>query len=250
MMKAKFDLDRFRAANEGAVAPLVAVALFGLIGAAGVAFDYSRLVTLDTELQNAADQAALAAASQLNGKTNATRYAQEAATNLVANATRMANDGATPLITVASVTFYADKAKTTVITRDDTSSTDDANAHFVEVTVGSRSAFYALTPVVGAFSSGPINAAALAGLGSAVCKVPPVMMCNPKEATGDPDFTTADYVGKGILLIGDGSYAPGNFGFLATGGNGADDLKAALGLVNVPGDCQPHNEGCRPSRAT
>ena len=50
----------------GAVAPIVALSLFGLIAAGGLAFDYARLAAMDTELQTAADQAALAAATQLD----------------------------------------------------------------------------------------------------------------------------------------------------------------------------------------
>ena len=52
--------------RRGAVAPTVALSLFALIAVGGLAFDYARLAGMDTELQNAADQAALAAASQLD----------------------------------------------------------------------------------------------------------------------------------------------------------------------------------------
>jgi len=38
-----------------------------LIAAGGIAFDYARLAAMDTELQQAADQAALAAVTQLDG---------------------------------------------------------------------------------------------------------------------------------------------------------------------------------------
>jgi len=51
---------------DGAIAPLTGLALFGLIAAGGIAFDYARLAGMDTELQQAADQAALAAATQLD----------------------------------------------------------------------------------------------------------------------------------------------------------------------------------------
>jgi Flp pilus assembly protein TadG len=37
-----------------------------LIAAGGVAFDYSRLASMDTELQYAADQTAIAAVTQLD----------------------------------------------------------------------------------------------------------------------------------------------------------------------------------------
>jgi hypothetical protein len=85
-----------------------------------------------------------------------------------------------------------------------------------------------------------MKAVAFAGLDSAICKVPPLMLCNPDE-TGDPDFTIGNYVGKGIRLVandGGGIYGPGNFGFLDTGaGNGATTLRELLGASNVPGDC-------------
>jgi hypothetical protein len=82
----------------------------------------------------------------------------------------------------------------------------------------------------------------VAGLGSAICKVPPVMICNPDEG-GDVNFTVANYVGKGMKLVsvgsGGGSWAPGNFGYLNTGGgsNGAPGLREALGWNSPPGDC-------------
>ena len=45
--------------------------MVALIAAGGIAFDYARLAAMDTELQDAADQAALAAASQLDRQTGA-----------------------------------------------------------------------------------------------------------------------------------------------------------------------------------
>ena len=63
----KRSIVRVGADQRGAVAPLIAVALFALIAVAGIAFDYARVAGMDTELQSAADQAALAAASQLDG---------------------------------------------------------------------------------------------------------------------------------------------------------------------------------------
>src|SRR5262245_38436993 len=85
-------------ATYGAVAPTVALSLFALLGIGGIAFDYARLASLDTELQQAADQAALAAATQLDRSTGARARAtaaiqNPASTRLAANITRMANDG-------------------------------------------------------------------------------------------------------------------------------------------------------------
>jgi len=227
---------------SGAVAPTVALSLFALIGAAGIAFDYARMASLDTELQNAADQAALAGAAQLDGETGACARAAAAASGMVSNQSLMANDSGGLAVVVPNeagcdatgqIRFYQDPDKSSP-------ATSDANAKFVEVEVDPREAFFALTPVVGAMRSGALTAIAFAGLDSAICKVPPLMLCNPNE-NGDPDFTIGNYIGKGIRLVGNdggGIYGPGNFGFLDTGaGNGASTLRQVLGASNVPGEC-------------
>src|SRR5687767_1325319 len=83
--------------TDGAVAPTVALSMFGLIAAGGLAFDYARLAAMDTELQQAADQAALAAATQLDRTEDSQDNAEAAiqgpaAGRLAANLTRFAND--------------------------------------------------------------------------------------------------------------------------------------------------------------
>lgn len=229
--------------NRGAVAPTIALSLIALIAVGGVAFDYSRMASMDTELQNAADQAALAAASQLDGKAGACARAAAAARNMITNRTLMANEPASNTAIIianepgcdaaGNVRFYQNITKTTA-------ATSDQNAKFVEIEVNPRTAYFALTPVVAAFSSGAITARAFASLGEAICRVPPLMMCNPNE-TGDPDFTVANYIGNGVRLVandGGGNYGPGLFGFLEVGqGNGANALRTVLGRQGEPGDC-------------
>jgi Flp pilus assembly protein TadG len=228
--------------TDGAVAPTIALSLFGLIAAGGIAFDYARMASMDTELQTGADQAALAAASQLDGEAGACARAAAAAHSMLTNRTFMSNDSVGTAVNVPNeatcdatgqVRFWQNITKTTA-------ATNDSNAKFVEVQVDSRRAYFALTPIVGALGSGQMRAVAFAGLDSAICKVPPLMLCNPNE-NGDPDFTVANYIGKGIRLVGNdggGIYGPGNFGFLDVGaGNGAQTLRQVLGANNAPGDC-------------
>lgn len=230
--------------EAGAVAPTVALSLFGLIAAGGLAFDYARLASLDTELQQAADHAALAAASQLDGETGACARAAQAASAMVANETRFANDGQGITIDVANeatcdaagtIRFYQDKPKTTP-------ATSDADARFVEVTVEARRADYAFTPVAGAFNSGNLVGTAYAGLGSAVCKVPPLMMCNPVPGTAyNPD----NHRGQGLKLIkGGNDPAAGNFGWLDVGAanNGTPDQNIAVGLNSASVSCIAESE--------
>jgi len=233
--------------TDAAIAPTMALSLFALTAVGGLAFDYARLATLDTELQAAADQAALAAASQLDGKASACNRASEAARSLVGNQSRFGNDGAGLSVVVATETgcgtagnirFYVDKDKTVA-------ATTDATANFVEVQVNSRTARYALTPIVGLLNSGAISGVALAGLGSAVCKVPPVMICNPQETGANTSFDATSLIGDGLNLVsvgnGSGGWSPGNFGYLQTNGgsNGAPGLREALGWITPPGDCTP-----------
>lgn len=229
----------------GAVAATVGLSLFALIAVGGVAFDYARMASMDTELQNAADQAALAGVSQLDGLDGACFRAASAARTLITNRTLMANEtGSVREIAIlnepacdatGSVRFYQDAQRTPA--------TNNANAKFMEVTVSPRTAFFALTPIVAAFSSGPLTATAFAGLGSAICKTPPVMICNPQETGGNIDFDIASYVGKGIKNVsvgnGSGTWVPGNFGYLQNlgGSNGAPGLREALGWDAPPGNC-------------
>jgi Flp pilus assembly protein TadG len=244
-------LGDFVRSDTGSVAPTVGLSLFALIAAGGIAFDYARLASMDTELQNAADQAALAAASQLDGNAGACARAAAAARDLLANQTLFANEtGSNRAITVAdeatcdatgNVQFYQsyDRANDTF----GAASTSDANAHVVLVRVDTRQAFYALTPIVGAFSSPNIAGEAVAELGSAICKVPPVMMCNPSEPAGNTDvnYDFNPVKGDGLrLIIGDPD-APGNFGFLRTDNAGAQQVAKEVGYDNPPAGCMQTN---------
>jgi len=224
---------------DGAVAPTVALSLVGLIAVGGVAFDYAHLASLDTELQQAADQAALAAATQLDGQSGAIARATAAAQNLITNKSLLAGNGQSGgAIDVPTITFCKsfDDAQADTATAC-TTTTSDSDAKFVWVQVGGRKADYALTPIVGLVDSGSITAEGVAGMSSAVCKEPPVMMCNPAVDTTKFDVST--YLGKGILLIAKGngaSYAPGDFGFLDVGA-GASDLSKLMGFGAPPDQC-------------
>ena len=225
--------------ESGAVAATYALSLTALVLIAGVGFDYGRVAAMDSELQNGADQAALAGATQLNGASGACSRAAQAAVGMVTNKTVVANSANTISIpsesacdATGSVRFWQDKDRASA-------ATTDANAHFIELTVDTRSVDYAFTPITGLLR-GTVAAAAMAGLGSSVCKVPPVFLCNPNQG-GDPAFTIANYIGKGIRLIansGGSTYGSGNFGYLeASGGNGAQAIAQALGRTEIPGDC-------------
>jgi Flp pilus assembly protein TadG len=246
--------------TDGAVAPTIALSLVGLIAAGGIAFDYSRLASLDTELQDAADQAALAAATQLDRQPNATARAIAATQSLVTNQTRFANDGVGITVetgqsgtdasgnAIVRVRFYSNKTDAEADTNSflSTATGADASAKFVKVQVTARKANYALTPIARVFTSGVIGGEATAGLGSAICKVPPLMMCNPQENVDPANplaFNVGTYKGVGVRLVqgggnGSGAWVPGNFGYLESSlGSGANALAYSLGANSPPGDC-------------
>ena len=223
--------------ETGAMAATYALALTALVGAAGVAWDWNRLVTIDTELQAAADQAALAAATQLDGKTGAIARATAAASNLVVNDTLLSNDGAGTAVTIESVTFYTGYNQ--AADSYESVTTADATARVVKVVVVPRDAVYTMTPVVGVFRKDDNPGEATASLGSAICNTPPVMICNPREDDGE-QFNPNNFIGHGLKLISDDAGAPGNFGFLRNGlGNGTPELSKSLGWDNQPGKCVP-----------
>ncbi|MFN2098455.1 TadE/TadG family type IV pilus assembly protein [Altererythrobacter sp. MF3-039] len=239
--------SELRKNDSGAVAATYALSLTALVAIAGVAFDYARLAGMDSELQNGADQAALAGATQLDKEDGACARATNAAIALLNNETLLANDigersvqiNSGNVIAVADdtctgttgVIFWQDKAKTTPATTDET-------AGFIEVRVDARIAEYAFTPVVGALNSGNVDAAAMAGLGSSICKVPPLMICSP---TPGAPFLAENRVGWGVKATGHGgaSWAPGSFGFLEVGSGQTADLVRALAYGDANLDCSP-----------
>jgi Flp pilus assembly protein TadG len=237
-------IQRLKEGTRAAVAPTVALSLFALIGMGGIAFDYAHLADLDTELQNAADQAALAAATQLDGSDGSRTRAAAAAQSLLNNTTFFASDGAMDAagrkVTIATVNFYQSYDDATE-SYGDPASTDE-NARVVQVNVAGRRADYALTPVVGAVTSGTIDAEAAASLASAVCNVPPLMMCVPNPAE---EFPTDADVGKGVLLQPGpnvGFWAPGDYGYLDFG-DGASGLQINLGRNNETAGCTDMSNG-------
>ena len=230
-------------ATEGAVAPTVALSLVGLIAAGGLAFDYARLATLDTELQQAVDQAALAAATQLDRaddsitRAQATVQSATAADRLAANITRFANDGSAPGIDINSITFcsaFDDSIADTVAAC--TPTTDPAEARFVWLRTTLRTANYAFTPIVGAIS-GDSRAEAVAGIESSICNIAPLFVCTEDEA-----FPDDGDIGIGLRMktSAGNSWGPGNYGYLDLGPGNPGVIDALLG--HGLNGCQPIDE--------
>src|ERR1700730_12498489 len=78
-------LREVSADRAGVVLPYVAVMLIAIVGLSALALDASRLMSVQTQLQNAADALALAGAAELDRRPDSIIRAEAAIRNLVAN---------------------------------------------------------------------------------------------------------------------------------------------------------------------
>jgi hypothetical protein len=216
---------RFIDDQSGAVAALTGVALIALVGIGGLAYDISRAYALRAELESAVDAAALAGASQLDGTAGAMGRAQSAAMgSLVGNREALADAfEANVAVVPADIAFLSAQDPDVVATTD-----ADASLIRIDLTPRSLGLVFGVLTGAGGFNA---SAHAVAGYGTAICKVPPLMICNPDEDTS-LTFDGDAYIGRSFLLTpppsGNGAWAPGNFGFLSVG-SGAADVKNAMG---------------------
>ncbi len=220
--------------TSGAVAPTIALSLVALIAAGGIAFDYARLAAMDTELQQAADQAALAAATQLDRADDARdprgagdpgrRPRQPARRELHALRQRRQRRRTVEIDAITFCKAFDDSVAdtTTACTRP---AIDDSNA-------GSSSSRPRSGPPItpsrrsSRRSPASSSATAVAGVQSSICNVAPLLVC-----VGDNSFPTDADIGKGMILktAGGNAWAPGNYGYLDFGNGNQAVLNALLG---------------------
>lgn len=242
--------------TSGIMLPYVTVMLVVLIGGSLLAVDGARYMSLQTQMQNAADALALVGARELNKRTGAqTRATRAIRTNELVTEAVSGMGVASPVVTVCPtcVVFYsALPDASTGFTG--TVATGDSDSKFVAVTVDAKTV-PTIFPVTflnaagaNSFSTG---ARAIAGnAGEQICKVPPVFICNPFETPGNTDDAAATTALENALtpgsigvrtqfkILNDGNTGPGHFGWLVPpdGCNGANCLKTWIS-ENAPPEC-------------
>jgi hypothetical protein len=249
--------------EQGTTLIYVSLALTVFMGFAALVIDGSRLFTLDTEMQSAADALALAGAAELDGSTDAITRATTAMDNLVQNFETFGDSG-------TAITAYKARFLTTLPADDsdaitaDLETDDGTAARFVEVRLqqepgdeeeeaedNSRSISVLFATALGGGSTAKAGAVAVAGFTSAVCKFTPLFVCNPYADAetlldklsnwDDPDNADRRRLINLKKWSGNGQLSPGNFGFLDTPGyNGAAALRNAL-AVDEPPACFSQN---------
>lgn len=207
---------KLRRDRRGAVALYAAFSSALVLGGGVLAIDFGRLVVLRTQMQNAADSAALSAATQLDGQPGAIARARSLAEQGVRNGTSISD--APGALTVQSVNFYSQVSPTRVPT------SNDFAAAFVEVVLAPEQVTLLLQPALDLISTEgassritELTASATATFDPVVCETPPFMACDPTES-GAANDNLMDPANAGRQFIvkesGGGSFAPGNYGLL------------------------------------
>jgi Flp pilus assembly protein TadG len=228
--------------RSGAVAVYVALTAAVTFGVIGLAVDATRAVIVRSEAQSAADAAALAAASQLDGRPDAIARANAALANFVANDQRFASTGAGP-VAIAAVRYLSGLPSSDDLPITDTFvATDATQARFVEVTTSPLNHQNTFLRAVGATDGVDIARSAVAGCHQMICRTLPMMICNPAEIDGSGEpFNIDVWRGRQVILLHQGgqnsSWAPGNFGYLQVTAPGTNALRDALASVDGANEC-------------
>lgn len=217
--------------ESGAVAAYVVILLAVLVGFVGLAVDVGRLYTTHSQAQAAADAAALAAATQLDGKADAIERATIAAmtTPLVNNNQDFAQGDAT--VQIVRLRFlHSLPAHDDLPITDAHVTTNPAEAAYVEATTETLTQLNAFLAAVGAGSSDTL-AAAVAGNTTKTCKVPPLMICNPWEGSDD-DVEALNTTLRGVTLLAK-----------TVEGGVASWLPGGMALLDPPPSCKSEVDG-------
>ncbi|MGL5011088.1 MAG: pilus assembly protein TadG-related protein, partial [Paracoccaceae bacterium] len=209
-------LQRFIRSQDGSILPFFGMSLAVILGILALTYDIGRMSSSQGDLQSFADSVALAAAGELDGRSDSITRAQSAAAVMIADAARFGIED--DLLSGAgdyTLTFLTARPNGALLTPYVT--TDPKRARFVHVSTASQT----MEPGFGAaFSSlrgqaaptRTVGAEAAAGFSQVACDITPLMFCMP-----DASFRADENVGMVIKLRAGGggaAWGPGDFGFL------------------------------------
>jgi Flp pilus assembly protein TadG len=211
--------------TRGIILPYAALLLTVFIGLSALALDTGRQLSLQTQMQAAADAMAIAGARELDQRDGSRARAAQAMANLVSNGlTGMGSNS--PVAVPTPVFFSSLLAASTGF--GGTAATGDRDALFVAVTVAPKTVpaiFSVFSPTISA------GAQAIAGhTADQACGIAPVFICNPYEQSGDSDLQATQRLvanldpkdpafnianlRKLIRWKADNTNSPGHFGWL------------------------------------
>ncbi len=212
-------LTALRCDNDGAILVFWAISIAVVLGIVAMSFDIGRIASTQSELQTYADNVALAAAGELDGKSDAITRATGAATNLFTDTQAFGSGSQTLSASSFTLNFYATLPGSDQASLAAGLTTNPKTAIYARVVVAPKSvaftfgaAFFGLTGATPA--NNQVGAVAVAGFTQYACDITPMMFCIPS-----PSFDAANpaTIGDMIRLRSGGNgaaWGPGNFGFL------------------------------------
>lgn len=223
----------FARSEDGAILVLWALFLAVAFGFLALAFDLGRVATTQTQLQSFADQVALAAAGELDGRADSITRANMAAANLIAGTQTFASGSQSLGAGDFTLTFLRTLPADDGADAPAAVTTDGRLARYVRVDVARRTVFTPFAHINARLTgnsrlSGGISASATAGFTAWACDVTPLFFCVP-----DQSWRAANHVGRQIQLRSGGqgaAWGPGNFGFLDVSSLPIDSSGPCAGL--------------------
>lgn len=236
-MTQRRDLRTLPGDDQGVIIIFWAVMLAAILGIVALSFDFGQKAATQSELQSFADQVALAAAGELDGKSDAITRATDAAANLIIDQQTFAS-GTRALAGNSNytLTFYQSLPASDTASIDPGVTTDPALARYAQARSTPRTVPFTFTAAFDAMRGGTtanptIGAVAVAGFTQYACDITPMMFCLPS-----PTFRANENIGKMILLRSGGSgaaWGPGDFGFLDPAKIAVDASGPCAGLNGV-----------------
>jgi Putative Flp pilus-assembly TadE/G-like len=231
-------LRAFLADTHGVTWLYISVASAALFGFAALVIDFTRVEVTHTQARAAAEAAALAGASQLDGNLDSITRATNAAqtTPLVQNTQTL---GTSPgNITITGIRFLSGiPAGDPTLPRSPSAldsfvlslADPDAplEARFIEVTTQQVTVNNSFIQILGGGGTAVTISEAVAGFTQVLCRRSPLAICNPVEnpaspyGTPAPPFNIADWKGRQILIKGAGpgaDWVPGDFALVDVDG--------------------------------
>ena len=214
--------------RDGVVLPYVAIMLIAIIGLSALALDASRLMSVQTQLQNAADALALAGAAELDRRPDSIIRAEAAIRNLIAN--RVTGAGIGGVAQVGAIDFLQTLPDSDDLPLTSANLTDDPTlTAYVQVTVKPMTMETIFPVSLAGRRNIAVGAQAVAGYDQIVCDVSPLYVCNPFETPGmtyyqaSQALLAADQGSGGTHRLirlagsqfGNGAYGRGTVGYVA-----------------------------------
>ncbi len=250
--------------EEGTTLVMIALLLALFCGLLAMTFDVGRIAVTQSEMQSYADNVALAAAAELDGRPDAITRATNAAAAMISD-TRTYGDaaaGSAHTFTTGdyTLTFYS------ALPGDDTTAptattTDPKRARYARVQVTEIGAGFVFARAFALMSGqaqldDDVSAEAIAGMTQYACDITPLMFCVPPPSGSEGIWQANNHVGSQILLRAGGNSAawgPGDFGFLdpddvlvdpkgpCAGLKGGQKIRCVIGAVGNVSQCFAQN---------